>query len=64
MREGLKLLEERGLIRVEQGRGTIVQPRENWNLLDPDVLRVALEYDDDAALLDSIVTVRRLLERR
>lgn len=62
MREGLKLLEERGLIRVEQGRGTTVQPRENWNLLDPDVLRVALEYDDDAALLDSIVTVRRLLE--
>jgi DNA-binding FadR family transcriptional regulator len=62
MREGLKLLEERGLIRVEQGRGTTVQPRESWNLLDPDVLRVALEYDEDVQLLDSIVTVRRLLE--
>jgi DNA-binding FadR family transcriptional regulator len=62
MREGLKLLEERGLIRVEQGRGTTVQSREAWNLLDPDVLRIALEYDEDVELLDSIVTVRRLLE--
>jgi len=62
MREGLKLLEERGLIRVEQGRGTTVQPRESWNLLDPDVLRIALEYDKDVELLDSIVTVRKLLE--
>ena len=62
MREGLKLLEERGLIRVEQGRGTTVQPRESWNLLDPDLLRIALEYDDDAELLDNLVTVRRLLE--
>ena len=62
MREGLKLLEERGLIRVEQGRGTTVQPRESWNLLDPDVLRIALEYDGDAQLLDNLVTVRRLLE--
>jgi DNA-binding FadR family transcriptional regulator len=62
MREGLKLLEERGLIRVEQGRGTTVQSRESWNLIDPDVLRIALEYDENAQLLDSIVTVRRLLE--
>ena len=28
VREGLKMLEERGLVRVEQGRGTTVQPRE------------------------------------
>ena len=62
MREGLKLLEERGLIRVEQGRGTTVQPRESWNLLDPDVLRIALDFDGDAGLLDNLVAVRRLLE--
>jgi DNA-binding FadR family transcriptional regulator len=62
MREGLKLLEERGLIRVEQGRGTTVQPRESWNLLDPDVLRIALDYDSGAELLDNLVAVRRLLE--
>ena len=62
LREGLKLLEERGLVRVEQGRGTTVQPRELWNLLDPTVLRIALQHDPETALLDNLITVRRLLE--
>ena len=62
VREGLKLLEERGLVRVEQGRGTTVQPRDSWNMLDPVVLRVALAHDDDMSLLDDLIAVRRLLE--
>jgi DNA-binding FadR family transcriptional regulator len=63
IREGLKLLEERGLVRVEQGRGTTVQGRDSWNLLDPTVLRIALAYDHDMVLLDDLIAVRRLLER-
>ena len=63
IREALKLLEERGLVRVEQGRGTTVQPREAWNLLDPLVIRAALSYDHDMALLDNLIAVRRVLER-
>ena len=63
IREALKLLEERGLVRVEQGRGTTVMPRDAWNLLDPLVIRIALSYDDDMALLDNLITVRRVLER-
>jgi DNA-binding FadR family transcriptional regulator len=62
IREGVKLLEERGLVLVEQGRGTTVQPRSAWNMLDPLVIRIALEHDDDMSLLDSLVTVRRVLE--
>ena len=62
IREGLKLLEERGLVRVEQGRGTSVQPRDSWYLLDPVVLRIALVYDDEMVLLDDLIAVRRLLE--
>jgi DNA-binding FadR family transcriptional regulator len=62
VREGLKLLEERGLVRVEQGRGTTVQPRDSWNMLDPVVLRIALAHDDDLSLLDDLVAVRRVLE--
>jgi DNA-binding FadR family transcriptional regulator len=62
VREGLKLLEERGLLRVEQGRGTRVQPRSSWDLLDPVVLRIALAYDGDMTLLDDLISVRRLLE--
>jgi DNA-binding FadR family transcriptional regulator len=63
VREGLKLLEGRGLVRVEQGRGTTVQPRSSWDLLDPDVLRIALQYDQDMSLLDDLMMVRRVLER-
>ncbi len=62
VREGLKLLQERGLVRVEQGRGTTVQPRASWNMLDPVVLRIALAHDDDMSLLDDLIAVRRLLE--
>src|SRR5579862_2020014 len=62
MREGLKLLEERRLVRVEQGRGTTVQPREQWNMLDRDVLRIALEYDEQMTLISDLVAVRRVLE--
>ena len=62
MREGLKLLEERGLVRVEQGRGTTVQPRERWNLLDPDVLRIALEYDEDMSCSTTSSPCGALLE--
>ena len=63
IREGLKQLEERGLVRVEQGRGTTVQPRSSWNLLDPTVIRIALAYDHDMSLLDDLITVRRVLEQ-
>ena len=63
IREGLKLLEERGLARVEQGRGTTVQPRIAWNMLDPLVIRIALAYDSDRSLLDNLITVRRVLEQ-
>ena len=63
IREGLKLLEERGLVRVEQGRGTTVQRRDAWNLLDPAVLRIALVYDHEMVLLDDLIAVRQLLER-
>ena len=63
IREALKLLEERGLVRVEQGRGTKVQPRDSWNLLDPVVLRIALDYDQQMSLLDNLMAVRRVVEQ-
>ena len=50
-------------MRIEQGRGTTVQPRDAWNLLDPVVLRIALEYDTDLSLLDDLIVVRSELER-
>jgi GntR family transcriptional regulator, galactonate operon transcriptional repressor len=63
VREALKMLEERGLVRIEQGRGTTVQPRTSWNLLDPVILGIALQYDNDMSLLDDLINVRRVLEQ-
>ena len=38
LREAIKLLAGKGLIRSTPRRGTIVQPTATWNRLDPDVL--------------------------
>ena len=62
IRESIKRVEEKGLIQVEQGRGTIVAATNNWNLLDPDVLDAMIAHDDSLGILDEVVSVRALLE--
>jgi DNA-binding FadR family transcriptional regulator len=62
IRESVKRLEEKGLIQVEQGRGTIVSPTNNWNILDPDVLDAMIVHDVSLGILDEVVSVRALLE--
>lgn len=39
LREALKVLAAKGMIDARQKRGTFVQPREKWNMLDADVMR-------------------------
>ncbi len=43
MREAVKMLSAKGLLSSRQRQGTRVEPIENWNLLDPDVLRWLME---------------------
>jgi GntR family galactonate operon transcriptional repressor len=43
IREAIRLLAGKGLITVSPRRGTIVEPRDNWNLLDPEVLEWSLQ---------------------
>ncbi len=62
VRESLKLLEEKGLIRVRQGQGTTVAPASQWNLLDPMVLEAAIRFDEKLEILDDLVDVRVGLE--
>src|SRR6476620_8331959 len=38
IRESVKRVEEKGLVTVAQGRGTVVNQSRRWNVLDPDVL--------------------------
>lgn len=42
-REAVKMLTAKGLLGARPKQGTFVQPEEQWNLFDPDVLRWLLE---------------------
>jgi GntR family transcriptional regulator, galactonate operon transcriptional repressor len=62
IRESIKRVEEKGLVQVEQGRGTTVTPVEQWNILDPVVLAAMVENDDSLGILDEVISVRSALE--
>lgn len=62
LREALKTLEERGLIMVRQGTGSVVAERSRWNMLDADLLDAAIRHDPNQRLLENIVSVRANLE--
>lgn len=62
IRESMRLMEEKGLARVRQGKGTTVAANDQWNLLDPVVLDAAIRNDKDLAILDDLVAVRAALE--
>src|SRR4051794_16191367 len=50
------------MIDARQKRGTFVQPREKWNLLDADVMRWQTAAADDPGLLDELTEVRAVVE--
>lgn len=62
IRESIKRIEEKGLVSVEHGRGTIVRPASSWNVLDPIVLSALVENDDTLGILDDLAVVRGSLE--
>jgi len=62
VREAIKSLEAKGLLRARQGVGTLVSAEESWNLLDPEVLAAIVRYDERYDVLDQLVLVRTSLE--
>ncbi|PZF84867.1 FadR/GntR family transcriptional regulator [Jiangella anatolica] len=62
VREAVKILQEKGLVQVRQGSGTMVRPPTAWNMLDELVLAATIADDDSLAILDDLVVTRRLLE--
>jgi GntR family galactonate operon transcriptional repressor len=62
VREAVKLLEEKGLVRARQGQGTTISSTEEWNLLDSVVLDAAIRHDVTMQILDDLVEVRVALE--
>src|SRR5687768_14227358 len=62
VREAVKILQEKGLVQVRQGTGTIVTPSTTWNMLDELVLGATVAEDESLAILDDVVVTRRVLE--
>lgn len=62
IREALKVVEQKRLIRIRRGDGTTVLPKEEWLLLDADVLRISLELDEAGILRRDVIALRRELE--
>jgi GntR family transcriptional repressor for pyruvate dehydrogenase complex len=62
VRECVRGLEERGLVRVKHGRGATVNPPEEWNAVDPDVLRALLASREGDRLLAETLECQRTLE--
>lgn len=61
-REGLRSLEERGLVRVKHGSGATVLPATEWDMFNPEVIAAVLSGDQGAQLLGDYLECRRLLE--
>ncbi len=62
IREALKTLESKGLLRGKPRVGTVVRDRADWNLLDADLLDWMGADVLDRALLGAIVEARETME--
>lgn len=62
IRESLKVLESKGLLRGRPRIGTIICDKDDWNILDADVLEWIGPYIRDFDLLGCILEARRTIE--
>jgi DNA-binding FadR family transcriptional regulator len=61
-REALRALEERRVVTVRHGRGALVRPAEEWNVLDPVVARALASGRKRREFLGEVQALRLLLE--
>jgi GntR family galactonate operon transcriptional repressor len=62
VRESVRILNAKGLLKSRQMAGTTVMPRQSWRLLDPDLIQWRIEAADRKALLRDLLQVRLVLE--
>ena len=62
VREALRVLASKGLVRMEHGRGIRVRSEDDWLLLDPFLVQVRDGAGLTGALIDDLLEVRRIIE--
>jgi len=62
LREGLRALAQKGLVNGRTRRGTSVNDRREWNVLDADVLRWLSVAPPDPAFFMDLLDVRMIVE--
>lgn len=62
VREAVKVLASKGLVTTRPRTGTAIRPKEDWNLLDPDLLAWSMELKPDAELVLSLIEARQVIE--
>jgi len=62
LREGLRALAQKGLVEGRTRRGTTINDRQHWNILDADVLRWLAEAPPDPAFFMDLLDVRMIIE--
>lgn len=61
-REALRMLAAKGLVESRPKTGTRVSPRDQWQLLDPDVLSWVFNTEPDERLIGSLFELRKIVE--
>ena len=62
IREALKVLASKGLIESRQRAGTFVRPREEWDLLDLDVLSWLVPENLGGEFIEDLMEMREIIE--
>jgi DNA-binding FadR family transcriptional regulator len=62
IREAVRILSAKGLVRSRQMQGITVLPRSDWRLLDPDLIHWRMHAADRSVLLKDLLQVRLALE--
>jgi DNA-binding FadR family transcriptional regulator len=61
-REAVRILAAKGLVDARPKVGTRINPKSEWNLLDPDVLVWTFESEPAPELLNSLFELRNVVE--
>jgi DNA-binding FadR family transcriptional regulator len=61
-REALKVLSAKGLVESRPKTGTRVRSRDEWNMLDPDLLSWSFAAGPSASFVRSLFEIRQLIE--